>query len=203
MSCPFIIHYWHHQTLMPRENKLLVPPARAKEYDQYFIPRHSSDIWIAHVSYLCQLKWIQPIRAKCILNGSLYLVRKYNHSLPPSLPSKPFILWCTVHEPLRGKWPFLLNTKPCMLNNGCFQSPSMVSVARSGMHTFLLSFTLICLSCLADTVFSESRSKGTLFPVCVSGTFWQFLQFMVIFPVVVIWGSIAFMGLRYHKLHVN
>lgn len=52
----------------------------------------------------------------------------------------------------------------------------MVSVARSGMHTFLLSFTLTCLSCLADTVFSEPRSKGTLFPVCVSGTFWQFLQ---------------------------
>ena len=70
----------------------------------------------------------------------------------------------------------------------------MVSVAGSGMHTFLLSFTLtFFLSSLADSVLLRFKANGTLFSVCVSGTFWQFLQ---------IYGDIACRGdLRFYGLH--
>lgn len=150
MSWSFIIHYGCHQTLMPRENKLLAPPARAREDDQYFIPRHSSDIWIAHVSYLCQLKWIQPIRTKCILNDSPYLVRKHNHSWPPSFPNpSSHDALCMNHLWGRGqqgrKW-----------------------------DTDTLGFTIVLLVIFADTAFF-SDSSSVLIPC-----FWSSLVILAI-----------------------
>lgn len=66
---------------------------------------------------------------------------------PASLFSKPFIPWCTAHEPIRGSDLFLLKTNPCILKSKCFQSPLMVSVAGSGTHTlcFIFIFCLVLL----------------------------------------------------------
>lgn len=69
----------------------------------------------------------------------------------------------------------------------------MVSVARSGMHTFLLSFTLTCLSCLADDSVLRTKVQGNSVP---SLCFWHILAIFATY------GDLACRGdLRLYCLH--
>jgi hypothetical protein len=113
----------------------------------------SSDIWVAHLSYSCQLKWIQSIRAKCIFNASCYLEGKQQQKpmafLPISSSHDALPINC-----LCGSALFLIDNKASVC--------SRINAERAGWSVWWEAVWMLCVVEFVDTsCFTQSCFGAT------------------------------------------